>query len=115
MEKIKKENRSKMMRSIMSTAWRISRIEELPIGQCMKSAWDNFKLKERLGSGVVAFTFVKVDGTIRKAVGTLCPELMPKGAVESSRNSNPHPRTQIYYDLEAEGFRRFRKANLLSI
>lgn len=71
-----------------------------------------------LRAGKVKFSYKKVDGTTREALGTLKPELIGKGAtdkkVEDGKKKRHVPPTIIiYWDLEAAGFRSFRKDNFI--
>ena len=69
-----------------------------------------------LNKGIVNFTYRKVDGTIRTAIGTrnLCL------ACQSLGISIPMPKTgrnnpTAYYDIEKEDWRSFKAENILSI
>lgn len=39
--------------------------------------WTIEKIEEALKTGIVSFEFERVDGTIRSALGTLVPEMLP--------------------------------------
>ena len=68
-----------------------------------------------LKAGVVDFEFEKADGTVRKAKGTLNPELMdvPEKKVEDAGKKKFMPPTvQVFWDVEKEGFRSCRKASV---
>ena len=102
------------MSAIMRMAWQFVKHEGMTLGEAMKCAWRNFKLKAAMYAGrAVRFTFKKVDGTIREALGTLAQaaiNYIPNG------NGRPAPESvQRYWDLEAAGYRSFRKASLLSV
>lgn len=78
------------------------------------------KFLKALKAGKVKFSYKKVDGSTREAVGTLKPELMDGGAqatekkVEDGKKKRHVPPTVIiYWDLEAAGFRSFRKDNFI--
>lgn len=77
------------------------------------------KFLEALKAGKVEFSYKKVDGSTREAVGTLKPELMKKAEATDKKiadGKKKHfvpPTILIYWDLEAEGFRSFRKANFI--
>lgn len=69
-----------------------------------------------LNKGIVKFTYRKVDGTIRKAIGTR--------NLDAARSAFgiyiPTPKTgrnnpTAYYDIEKEGWRSFVAENVLSI
>lgn len=59
----------------------------------------------------VKFYFKKVDGTIREARGTLRSEVMPevKGTGRPTGID-----LQVYFDLDKQSLRSFKKANLVS-
>lgn len=72
---------------------------------------------EAMKEGPVNFEFKKVDGTIRKAKGTLNPDLIPGATdkkIEDGKKKRFVPPTVIvYWDLESHGFRSFRKENFI--
>lgn len=77
------------------------------------------KFLEALKAGKVKFSYKKVDGSTREAVGTLKPELMKKAEATDKKiadGKKKHfvpPTVLIYWDLEAAGFRSFRKENFI--
>jgi len=99
------------MKSIMNTAWTISRQTGETFGTCLKKAWANSKLRNALKDGVVRFSFRKLDGSVREAVGTLRD--LDYQARTDRRSGNPT--LQVYYDIEKEAFRCFKKANLIAV
>lgn len=86
--------------------------------ESMSSAEEK-KFLEALKAGKVEFSYKKVDGSTREAVGTLKPELMKKAQATDKKiadGKKKHfvpPTILIYWDLEADGFRSFRKANFI--
>lgn len=72
----------------------------------LRQAWKVLKLSIRLKKETVSFRFKKVDGSIREAIGTLNVQY------ERKTDSAPKFDTVAYYDLEANGFRSFKTANL---
>ena len=78
------------------------------------ATWD---LLEVMGIGHVEFTYIKDDGSVRKAIGTLCPELIPEDK-KSKGDKDPRkvkwPRVEFsYYDLEKQGWRTFKASGLV--
>ena len=77
------------------------------------------KFLEALKAGKVKFSYKKVDGSTREAVGTLKADLMDGAKatdkkVEDGKKKHFVPPTIIvYWDLEAAGFRSFRKENFI--
>lgn len=70
---------------------------------------------------VVDFAFEKVDGTVRHASGTLMSDAI-ESFIGSSEKTNhnmtkkePNPDVVVYFDVEAEAFRSFRKDRFLGI
>ncbi len=77
------------------------------------------KFLKALKAGKVKFSYKKVDGSTREAVGTLKPELMDgaqateKKVEDGKKKRHVPPTVIIYWDLEAAGFRSFRKDNFI--
>lgn len=89
-----------------------------------KLAEDMSEAKEKkflaaLRAGKVKFSYKKVDGSTREALGTLKPELMDgahateKKVNDGKKKHHVPPTIIIYWDLEAKGFRSFRKDNFI--
>ena len=76
-------------------------------------AWRNLKLQKALKDGLVEFQFVKVNGDIRTATGTLHPAFinMPENQAEVINQTDYN--VQKYYDTEKNAWRCFKLANLL--
>jgi hypothetical protein len=69
-----------------------------------------------LNKGIVNFTYRKVDGSIRTAVGTrnLCFACQALGiSIPLPKTGRENP--TAYYDIEKEGWRSFKAENVLSI
>lgn len=96
---------------IMSAAWRFFRISGLSFSECLRKAWSNFKLVQKMKTGIVKFYFQKVDGSIREAYGTLSDKLTPKVENENKRSRNDT--VQVYFDTEVQDWRCFKKLNLI--
>ena len=71
------------------------------------------QMKER----VVAFAFSKVDGTTRHAFGTLMPDAIESfvGPSTGSSSKTPNPEVVVYFDVDSQAFRSFRKDRFLGI
>lgn len=75
-------------------------------------------LVKKLKKGEVKFRFKKADGSTRTARGTLNQEVIKKGldGVEKAKRSRHVPSSVIvYWDLDKEMFRSFRKDNFLKV
>ena len=70
-------------------------------------------LKQELHKREVKFRYLKKDGSVREARGTLNSEVYGKDN-EPSGSSRIIPENQIrYYDLDAQGWRSFLSENLI--
>lgn len=69
-----------------------------------------------LNKGIVRFTYRKVDGTIRKAIGTRNLEAASRhfGLIVPTPKTG-HNNPTAYYDIEKEAWRSFVPENVLSI
>lgn len=74
------------------------------------------KLKTMLHEGIVAFKYCKVNGEIRKAIGTLDSSKSEGLAkyVASGKYSKPD-NVVCYWDIEKDAWRTFRNENLIEI
>ena len=84
----------------------------------MKASFKTTSLDEfndMLHKGIVEFEFIKKDGTVRSAKGTLEPTLLPPPKTDSEvavpRKKNES--VLVYYDLEKNAFRSFVKESFL--
>ena len=78
------------------------------------------ELLQRMGEGKVWFEYRKDDGTVREAVGTLCPGISDKfDRYEVKGDNHGHNRWPceqfVYWDLEREAFRTFKAHRLIKI
>ncbi len=97
---------------VMSLAWQFVKRNGFTMSEALRVAWCNIKLHLKMQSQIVKFYFIKVDGTLREAYGTLASNIVPQ-AGESCRRKNDT--VQAYYDTERESWRCFKLANLLKI
>ena len=70
-------------------------------------------LRKALNEGVVLFQFQKIDGTLRAARGTTCPDIipsdnMPKGKRTPLQQAAFERQTVAFYDIDAKGWRSMR-------
>jgi hypothetical protein len=78
-------------------------------GEALAFAWNVVKLQFRLCTqAVVNFTYKKVDGTIREAVGTTETVPTPKGGFRK-----PNFGILNYFDLQQQDWRCCRIENLI--
>jgi hypothetical protein len=94
--------------------------------KAFKCAHTIYRLTNELAKGLLEFSYMKDDGTLRHARGTLCDGVSdrfdewkrkqaekPKDKKAESKNK---PREIItYWDLDKEGFRSFRADRLIEV
>ena len=69
------------------------------------------RMRKELRDNIITFKFVKRNGEIRTAHGTLHPSYLPK-----LKGGSPRPERQmVYYDLDKEGWRSFRSFKFIKI
>jgi len=90
----------------MKTAWALAAHCET-FAEALRRAWKIIKLGAELNRGVVSFSYLKKDGSTRKAKGTL----MNASIKGTGRGVNY--RVFTYYDLDANGWRCACVENLL--
>lgn len=84
----------------------------MAIDAARQSASLNEQLVDKMQYNIVTFTFKKADGTIRVAKGTLRSDMLP----EIKGTGRPLSfGLQLYYDVDKQSFRSFKKENLISI
>lgn len=73
------------------------------------------EITEAIQRGIVAFTYVKVGGEVREALGTMLPEFLPEKHQQKAIDSNRTvPKgNMLYFDIESDGFRSCRLDNVL--
>lgn len=60
---------------IMKLAWQFFKQTGESFSECLKKAWANFRLVQKMQSTIVRFYFKKVDGSVREAWGTLSSKI----------------------------------------
>lgn len=96
---------------IMRRAWHIARTTGKRFAVCLSRAWAIYRLICAMRAGVVSFAYEKIDGTLRRAKGTL-----RNASYTIKGTGRPDDgKTIRYYDVEAGGFRSFRAENLITI
>jgi hypothetical protein len=76
------------------------------------AAWKCNKLTELLQEFIVDFEYLKKDGSLRKASGTLSADFISYEKLTERKASD---KVFVYFDLEAGELRSFLRANLKSI
>lgn len=83
----------------------------MAIEEAKKKADINCCLQDELSKRDVRFKFVKKDGTIRNAYGTLHRDVIPP-TLGTGRPLGFG--LQLFFDLECMSYRSFKKENLIS-
>jgi len=73
------------------------------------------RLRRLLKKDVVEFVYQKIDGTERKARGTLKPSLIPEIDRGDDRIKNTNKDVLNYWDLKKDDWRCMRKDNFIKI
>jgi hypothetical protein len=100
------------LRNIMSMAWRFAKTTGENFADCLRQAWQNFKLVAAMRARIVRFYYRKVDGSIREAWGTLHADLIPPTTGGDRKRNDT---VQTYFDTERGEYRSFKRFNLVSI
>ena len=70
------------------------------------------ELHKMLHEGIVEFEFIKKDGSVRQAKGTLLSEHLPAPKADATpRKKNDD--VLVYFDLDKKSFRSFVKASFV--
>ena len=101
--------RKSTLANIMRMAWMFVKRNGFTMAEALKVAWLNAKVTKAMRTGLVQFFFMKVDGTLRQAFGTLDPHRLPETQGSGRR---PADTVQVYYDTEKQEYRSFKKCNL---
>ena len=70
--------------------------------------------QEMLRKGIVDFEYIKKDGSVRQAKGTLLAEHLP--APKADSDSKPRKQNEnvlVYFDMEKQSFRSFVKSSFV--
>ena len=77
----------------------------------MRAAWEIEKIREYLRTGLVSFSYAKVNGDCRTALGTTNPLLIPADKMPKSAADPDLSKERLglitYYDLDKDGWRSF--------
>lgn len=75
---------------------------------------DLTEFDKMLREGVVDFEFVKKDGSVRQAKGTLLAEHLPAPKADSDGTSRKtSENVMVYFDMEKQAFRSFVKESFV--
>ena len=102
-----------MSEKVIADALRINEITGRPMADCEQQAKLIAECVKAMKSRIVEFYFVKKDGSVRQAFGTLMDEVILP-LIKDSSNREPNPELVTYYDCLKRQFRSFRKENFKS-
>ena len=102
-----------MSKNILDDAKRINEITGRPMAECESQAQRIAECVKAMKSRIVEFYFVKKDGTVRQAFGTLQDDIILP-LIKDTSNREPNPELVTYYDCVKKQFRSFRKENFKS-
>lgn len=101
-----------MKHYVMTTAWKIYRkYKNLPFAFALKLAWRKAKMIWAMHTDNVNFSYIKIDGTIREARGTLQDSVLPTRNTVGSHTTSPD--LLYYWDLDRNGWRACRLERLI--
>ena len=103
-----------MSQQVINDAKRINQITGRPMSECENQAIQIAECVKAMKTRIVEFYFVKKDGTVRQAFGTLQDEVILP-LIKDTSNREPNPELVTYYDTVKRQFRSFRKENFKSI
>ena len=83
------------------------------MAECESQAQQIAECVKAMKSRIVEFYFVKKDGTVRQAFGTLQDDIILP-LIKDTSNREPNPELVTYYDTVKQQFRSFRKENFKS-
>lgn len=90
----------------------IRKAQATSFSEALKYAWKAIRIYTRMKVGKVEFSFRKLDGTIRRAVGTLC-DIDYTPSPNSARRAKPEEDVMCFFDVEKQNFRSFRVTSLI--
>ena len=94
--------------------------------KAFKCAHAIYRLTNELAKGLLEFSYMKDDGTLRHARGTLCDGVSDRfdewkrKQAEKTKDKEAESKTEhreivTYWDLDKEGFRSFRADRLIEV
>ena len=98
-----------LLRWTMQLAHAIQEKDGLTLSQSMRLASLTCKLLQGLGKGVCCFTYMKENGEVREARGTLHRGIKGKARRDNSNTEGIY----TYWDLDRHAFRTFKAFNLI--
>ncbi|SHL72498.1 hypothetical protein SAMN04488494_0574 [Xylanibacter ruminicola] len=103
-----------MTKVINEDAKRIKEFTGKPMKECKNKAERIAECVKEMKNRIVEFSFLKKDGSVRKAFGTLQDEIILPILSDPSHHGGTNPELVTYFDIDAKQFRSFRKENFLN-
>ena len=102
----------------MDVANRLRWREAFSASEAVRQAYKVQNCLEALGAGKVKLTYMKKNGEIREAVGTLCKGISAaydnyEYKEQPGEATNVQYEYFLYWDLEVEGYRTFKASRLI--
>ncbi|WP_289872854.1 SH3 beta-barrel fold-containing protein [uncultured Duncaniella sp.] len=104
-----KINRSKLFKIAHAI---IRKSQVASFSEALRLAWKAIRIYTQMQIGKVEFSFRKLDGTVRKAVGTLC-DIDYAPSSNTVKRAKPDDDVMCYFDVEKNNFRSFRVFTLI--
>lgn len=98
----------------MQNAWRFFRVTGESFSDCLKRAWQIYKLSKEMKSKTIEFFYKKVNGEVRQAFGTMKDEVI-SDKIKGNDTRKKNEDLFTYWDCEKEAFRSFKKFNLVKV
>lgn len=99
-------------RNVCLLALSLVREKGMDQSEAMTLAWRNEKLHAMMLQGIVSFQFIKLDGTLRTAHGTIKGDLVPP----TKGTGRPFVKgQQTYYDTDKGDWRCYKKDRLVKV
>lgn len=97
---------------VMKSAWLLIKNQKVAsFAEALRKAWKAYKLKAQMALGVVKFAFIKTNGELRNAIGTLKQNMVN---YQYKGTGAAKPSTCIaYFDIEKHAFRSFTIDSLI--
>lgn len=102
------------MQEVMKNAWAFFKVTGESFAECLKKAWQVYKLGKAMKERTVQFYYQKVSGEIRQAFGTMREEQI----ADKVKGGDIRKKNELlfnYWDTEVQGWRSFKKFNLIRI
>ena len=107
------------LRQLMKSAHIIRNVTpERSWGENLKIAWTEEKLLRQMSKGIVVFCYYKKDGSIRDAVGTTNPRVIPdraKPVAVPESNAKQIYSAHAYFDIMTGAWRSFSAGSLIGV